>query len=105
MGDQGSPSELTPSDAGGDMDWAEGVTSLAGAVIGASAAIAASWWSIRRTAEDSRAEARVAERSSLEALLLEIDVVQQIAGLGSATPLPTQMLNAALPGIHHMEAS
>lgn len=78
------------------------ILSLVGAVIGAVAAIAAAGWSMHRAVRASRAESRGAERSSLEALLLEIDVVEEIARAASATPLPTQMLTLALPGVHHM---
>ncbi len=83
----------------------EPLTSLLSAVIGGSAAIGATWYSMRRVAKESSAESRATERSSLEALSLEIDVVKKIARAGSAMPLPTQMLTNALPGVHHMDMS
>jgi hypothetical protein len=84
------------------MDWVEAATTLGGAIIGALAAIGAAGWSLRRATDDSRAESRSAERSSLEALALEIGVVEEIAREHSVTPLPTQMLITAFSGIHHM---
>jgi hypothetical protein len=85
-----------------EMDLAEAAVSLAAAVIGAGAAIGATFFTVRRAAEDARAEARFAERSALEALLIEMDVVERIAVAHSATILPTRMLDAGLPAVHHM---
>lgn len=84
------------------MDVWEAVTSGVAAVIGAGATPGGTDQTMRRTAENTRAESRTSERSTLEALLLEIEVVEQVAGVASATELPTRMLTAALPGIHHM---
>lgn len=87
------------------MDLAEAAVSLTAAVIGAAAAIGATFFTIRRAARDVRAEARSAERSALEALRIEIEVVEQIAGAASATALPTRMLDAALAAVHHMDTT
>ncbi|WP_327722268.1 hypothetical protein OG381_47980 [Streptomyces sp. NBC_00490] len=84
------------------MDTVEILTSLGSAAIGAAAAVGGGYWSFRRVARESRQEQLGAEVAALRAVDMELAVALEIAEERSPTALPTQMLVAALPSIHHM---
>lgn len=77
-------------------------TSFASAAIGAVAALYGARWSFRQVAREARQDRLAAEVAALRAADIELAVAQQIATERSPTPLPTSMLDAALPSIHHM---
>jgi hypothetical protein len=85
------------------MDPVEAITTIAAAVIGAVAALGGAAWTFRHAAEESRRERLSSEMMSMRALRMEINVAAEIAEEMSPSRLPTQMLQAAMAGIHHME--
>jgi len=78
-----------------DVDWWSALLSLISAAIGAAAAIAATWWSLKRAAHLASTAQQQRERDALTALQFEMDVAHQIATGGSAAELPTVLLTAA----------
>lgn len=82
---------------------AEAITTIAAAVIGAVAALGGAAWTFHHTAEESRRERISGEMASMRALRMEMNVASEIVKEMSPTLLPTQMLEAAMASIHHME--
>jgi hypothetical protein len=85
------------------MDRVEAITTIAGAIIGAAAALGGVAWTFHHTAEESRRERISGEITSMRALRMEIGVAHEIVREMSPTLLPTQMLEGAMASIHRME--
>ncbi|MFE2216572.1 hypothetical protein ACFW93_32115 [Streptomyces canus] len=80
------------------MDW----SAIGSALIGAVAALGGGVLSYYLVARGDRKDEVAAEVAALRALGMEIEVAVEMAKEQTATPLPTYMLWAVMPSIHHM---